>query len=45
MSFFKALQISRAEDQTVNRMYWLSGCLAGFGCTMMTVSVVGLALL
>ena len=27
------------------KLYWLSGCLAGLGCTMMAVSAVGLMLL
>ena len=28
-----------------NRMYWFSVCLAGTGCLMMAVSVVGLTLI
>ena len=45
MGLWQVLLHGSAEEHLVNKMYWLSGALAGVGCTLMTVSVVGLALI
>ena len=45
MSMWQALLHGSAEEHLVKKMYWLSGALAGVGCTLMTVSVVGLSLI
>ena len=44
MNMLKSLRSHDADNQEARRLYWLSGGLACLGCTMMTVSLVGLIL-
>ena len=45
MNLWLSMRLSGSEEQTMKKMYWVSGALAGAGCTLMTLSVVGLALI